>query len=158
MQPHHDAARMMAADCLCFRARRTSRAITRLYDEALRPLGVHATQLTLLNAITMCGAAGAPMGRLASVLAMDATTLSRNLRPLIAAKLVRLARQPADARTRIAKLTPSGERLVEAALPLWTDAHRRVVSMLGIETAAGLRALLDAAAGAAAEGGNHPGT
>jgi DNA-binding MarR family transcriptional regulator len=140
----------MAADCLCFRTRRTSRVITRLYDDVLRPLGIHATQLTLLNAIPMCGENGAPMGKLAQVLAMDATTLSRNLRPLVGARLVRVARLPADGRMRVARLTPSGERLVDAALPLWTEAHRRVVSMLGKETAAGLRDLLDRAAAAPA--------
>ncbi|HEX8212376.1 MAG TPA: hypothetical protein VF584_19530 [Longimicrobium sp.] len=61
----HDAARVMAADCLCFRARRVSRALTRMYGDALRPLGIQATQLTLLNAVTMCGGEGASMARLA---------------------------------------------------------------------------------------------
>ncbi|MGE5927021.1 MAG: MarR family winged helix-turn-helix transcriptional regulator [Gemmatimonadota bacterium] len=149
MEPHRGAAGIMAADCLCFRSRRAARAITRLYDEALRPLGIHATQLTLLNAIIMCGEDGAGMRRLAGVLAMDATTLSRNLRPLVQAKLVRLTRRPGDARVRVVKPTAAGERLVEAALPIWTDAHQRVVSLLGSETAAGLRDLLDAAARAA---------
>jgi DNA-binding MarR family transcriptional regulator len=141
----------MTADCLCFRARRVSRVITRLYDESLRPLGIQATQLTLLNAIAMSGEAGAMMGRLAEVLALDATTLSRNLRPLVALKLVKLGRPPGDRRVRLARLTPAGERLVAEALPLWTDAHRRVVSMLGPEAAAELRDVFDAAAASAAD-------
>ncbi|HEU4830474.1 MAG TPA: MarR family winged helix-turn-helix transcriptional regulator [Gemmatimonadales bacterium] len=149
MQPHRRAAQIMAADCLCFRARRASRGITRLYDDVLRPLGIHATQLTLLSAIAMCGPAGT-MGHLADILAMDATTLSRNLRPLVAMKLVRLGRHPDDRRMRVAQLTPAGERMVAEALPLWTDAHRRVVSILGSETAADLRDLFDTAAAATA--------
>jgi DNA-binding MarR family transcriptional regulator len=68
----------MADQCLCFRARRVSRALTRMYDEALRPLGIQATQLTLLNAIALSGAEGGPMSATAEVLAMDGTTLSRN--------------------------------------------------------------------------------
>lgn len=148
MDAHRHAAALMAADCLCFRARRASRAITRVYDDAVRPLGIHATQLTLLNAIALGGEAGGMMGRLTEVLAMDATTLSRNLRPLIAARLVRLGRDPADRRLRIARLTPAGERLLSDALPLWTAAHRRVVSLLGQDTAAALRDLFDAAASA----------
>jgi hypothetical protein len=64
-EKHHDAALVMAADCLCLRARRVSRALTRMYDDALRPLGIQATQLTLLNAVTMCGGEGATMPRLA---------------------------------------------------------------------------------------------
>ncbi|HEX6090406.1 MAG TPA: MarR family winged helix-turn-helix transcriptional regulator [Gemmatimonadales bacterium] len=151
MEPHRTAAAAMTADCLCFRARRVSRVITRLYDESLRPLGIQATQLTLLNAIAMSGERGAMMGRLADVLALDATTLSRNLRPLVALRLVKLARPPGDRRVRLARLTPAGERLVADALPLWTSAHRRVVSMLGPEAAAELRDLFDAAAAAAAD-------
>lgn len=152
MHPHHRAAQAMAADCLCFRARRAARAITRIYDDVLRPLGVQATQLTLLNAIAMSGESGAIMGRLAEVLALDATTLSRNLRPLVAMKLVRIGRHPDDGRMRVARLTSAGERVVAEALPLWTDGHRRVVSMLGGETAAELRDVLDTAVAAATAG------
>ena len=133
----------MTAECLCFRARRVSRALTRMYDEALRPLGIQATQLTLLNAVTMTAGRGT-VGRLAEILAMDQTTLSRNLRPLEKAKLVRIDRLPNDRRVRVARLTPAGERLVEAALPLWTEAHARVVTTLGTDAAAELRERFDA--------------
>lgn len=150
MTEHRDAARAMTAECLCFRARRVSRALTRLYDEALRPLGIQATQLTLLNAVAMCGEDGAPMGRVADVLAMDGTTLSRNLRPLEKAGLVRIARLPGDRRVRLAQLTPAGRQRVAEALPLWTQAHQRVVAALGAEPAAELRLRFDAAAAAAA--------
>lgn len=153
MTEHRSAARAMTADCLCFRARRVSRALTRMYDEALRPLGLQATQLTLLNAVTMCGESGAPMGRLADVLAMDGTTLSRNLRPLEKAGLVRMERLPADRRVRLALLTPAGQRMVEAALPLWTRAHERVVAALGTDAAVDLRDRFDATAAAAASAG-----
>lgn len=140
----------MAAECLCFRARRVSRALTRMYDDSLRPLGIHATQLTLLNAIAMSGDAGGAMGALADLLAMDTTTLSRNLRPLEKAGFVHIARPPADRRVRLAFLTPEGERIVAAALPLWGEAHARVVAALGVDAAADLRERFDAAASAAA--------
>ncbi|HEX2204943.1 MAG TPA: MarR family winged helix-turn-helix transcriptional regulator [Longimicrobium sp.] len=149
MTTHHDAARAMTAECLCFRARRVSRAITRMYDEALRPLGLQATQLTLLNAVAMTAGRGT-MARLADVLAMDQTTLSRNLRPLERAGLVEVARLPADRRVRVARLTPRGERTVADALPLWSAAHARVVAALGAEGAADLRDRFDAASSAAA--------
>lgn len=153
MNEHQRAARAMTADCLCFRARRVSRALTRMYDEALRPLGLQATQLTLLNAVTMCGEGGAPMSRLADVLAMDATTLSRNLRPLEKAGLVRMERLPADRRVRLATLTPAGQRMVAEALPLWTRAHERVVAALGTDAATELRDRFDATTTAAASAG-----
>jgi DNA-binding MarR family transcriptional regulator len=140
----------MADECLCFRARRVSRALTRLYDEALRPLGIQATQLTVLNAIAMVGGDGAPMGRLADILVMDPTTLSRNLRPLVHAGLVRIARAPDDRRVRLVRLTPRGERRIQEALPLWTLAHERVVTALGPEAASELRDRFDATIAAAA--------
>jgi DNA-binding MarR family transcriptional regulator len=138
----------MAAECLCFRARRVSRLITRIYDDALRPLGIQATQLTLLNAVTMFGDAGATMARLADVLAMDDTTLSRNLRPLKAAGLVRVESLASDRRVRVAHLTPTGARLVADALPHWERAHASVVASLGPTSAEELRARLDAVAAA----------
>jgi DNA-binding MarR family transcriptional regulator len=147
---HRTAAQIMTDECLCFRARRVSRVLTRLYDEALRPLGIQATQLTLLNAIAMCGERGAPMRRLAEILAMDGTTLTRNVRPLEKSGLVRVAREPSDRRVRVVRLTPEGERLIEGALPLWTQAHERVITALGSEEAAELRDRFDATLAAAA--------
>jgi len=148
MKKTRKAAQVMTADCLCFRARRVSRALTRMYDEALRPLGIAATQLTLLNAVTMAGEA-ATMGTLAEILAMDGTTLSRNLRPLEKAGLVAIARHPEDRRVRVARLTGEGQRMVEDALPLWTRAHERVVAALGRDSALELRDRFDAAVAAA---------
>jgi DNA-binding MarR family transcriptional regulator len=133
----------MAAECLCFRARRVSRLITRMYDEALRPLGIQATQLTLLNAITLFGERGATMGRLADVLAMDQTTLSRNLRPLASGGLLRVAPLESDRRVRVATLTGAGRRMVADALPLWEQAHDRVVAALGGTAAGELRDRFD---------------
>ena len=154
MTAHHAAARLMADECLCFRARRVSRALTRIYDEALRPLGIQATQLTLLNAIALSGEEGGPMSETAELLAMDGTTLSRNLHPLEKAGLVRVGRDPADRRVRIVLLTPAGRRLIQQALPLWKRAHRQVVATLGSAEARELRDRFDATVLAAT--GQHP--
>ena len=140
----------MAAECLCFRARRVSRLITRVYDEELRPLGIHATQLTLLNAITLLeGSGGATMVTLADVLAMDQTTLSRNLRPLEVAGLVRTERLAEDRRVRVLRMTNVGARTVADALPLWERAHQRLLAALGRAPAVELRDRFDAVAEAA---------
>jgi DNA-binding MarR family transcriptional regulator len=143
----------MAAECLCFRARRVSRLITRMYDEALRPLGIQATQLTLLNAVTMFGDSGATMARLADVLAMDQTTLSRNLRPLVSAGWVRVATRASDRRVRVATSSGAGRRVVAEALPLWEQAHQRVVAALGSPAAGELRDRFDEVAAATRPGG-----
>lgn len=146
----------MTADCLCFRARRVSRALTRMYDDALRPLGIQATQLTLLNAVAMHGERGATMARLAEILAMDTTTLSRALKPLETAGLLQVARMETDRRVRIARLSEAGARCVQAALPLWTAAHARVVDALGAESALDLRERFDSVTAAAARAETAP--
>lgn len=150
MADHRHAARLMAGECLCFRARRASRALTRLYDDALRPLGIQASQLSVLNVIAMVDERGgeAAMGVLSDALVMDRTTLSRNLRPLEKAGLVRIAPSPADARARLVRLTSKGERTLAEALPLWKSANARVVAVLGADSAAALRGRLDAAVAA----------
>jgi DNA-binding MarR family transcriptional regulator len=142
-----DVAQAIRADCLCFRARRASRLITRAYDEALRPLGIQATQLTLMSAIAAAGEFGQTMGSLANVLAIDAATLSRNLRLIEKSGLADIGRSDSDRRVRIVRLTPAGERVLGEALPLWRAAQAEVVRALGgAEEASDLRARLDGAA------------
>lgn len=157
MANYLEAAAAMANDCLCFRARRVSRALTRLYDEALRPLGIQATQLTVLNAIAMMsspraangGHLAGSIGSIAEVLGMDSTTLSRNVRPLEKDGLVRIDRSSADRRVRLLRLTSDGERRVAEALPMWKKAHGRVVDALGADAAAALCEQFDATVAAA---------
>jgi DNA-binding MarR family transcriptional regulator len=106
----------------------------------------------LLNAIALGGEGGAAMKPLADFLVMDRTTLSRNLRPLQRAGLVKVARSPDDARVRLLLLTHAGRRVVREALPLWVQAHGRVVEALGSREAAELRRRLDAALAATSSG------
>lgn len=146
----------MAADCYCFRARRASRLLTRVYDEALRPLGVQTSQLSVLVVIAMAPEAGAPLAVLADVLVMDRTTLSRNLRPLEKAGLVQLARAPRDGRVRLAQLTGAGQQVVEQGYPLWQQAQQKVAAALGTGPAAELRSRLDAVVGAVSGGRTPP--
>jgi DNA-binding MarR family transcriptional regulator len=135
-----DAARAMESECICMRVRRTSRALSRLYDENLRPTGLQASQLTLLGAAAALGdAGGANMGKMADVLGMDRTTLTRNVRPLEKAGLLRVARDPADARARIVLLTRAGEQAIEEAFPLWEKSQKRVRSLLGASQVENLR-------------------
>lgn len=97
----------------------------------------------------MSGEEGARLSGLAEVLAMDGTTLSRNLRPLEKAGLVEIGRLPSDRRVRLVELTSAGRRLIEDALPLWQRAHERVVAFLGPEAAAELRDRFDVTVAAA---------
>src|SRR5690349_648101 len=113
------AARTIAAECSCIRARQTARALSKIYDDALRPSGVQASQLPVIVAVAHFGERGASIHALANVLVMDRSTLSRSLRPLEKMGLLRVARSPEDARSRLVLLTKQGERTLERLYPLW---------------------------------------
>lgn len=127
----------VARTCTYFHVRRATRALAERFDAALRPVGLKGTQFTLLVAIRL---AEAPrLGRLAEVLGMDRTTLSRNLRPLERDGLV--ASGPGDdRRARMLRLTPAGEERLRAAYPLWEREQARIVAALGHDTWRGLMA------------------
>lgn len=145
MEPS-EIARAIGAECLCFRSRRLARLLTRHFDEALRPLGIQATQLTLLAAIAGPGREGQSMTRLHEFLAMDPTTLSRNLKPLQNARLVIVERAERDKRARVVKLTVEGECLLTKALPLWRQAQDQLTETFGVDQSAALRRQLELAA------------
>jgi DNA-binding MarR family transcriptional regulator len=125
------AARAIAAECTCIRARQAARALTKLYDEALRPAGIQTSQVSVLVAVAHFGEAGASIHALADVLGMDRSTLSRNLRPLEKLGLLRVARSPEDARLRLVLLTKQGERVIERVYPLWQRAQRELEKRAG---------------------------
>jgi DNA-binding MarR family transcriptional regulator len=136
--------------CTCAALRRTARRLTRTYDRALRPAGLRLTQYSVLaNLARAAGEGGAlTVTDLARRLAMDRTTLTRNLRPLEAAGWLRIGAGP-DRRSRAVEITEEGRRLLVAARPLWQAAERTFRQALGREEAAELRRLLDAAMGSA---------
>ena len=116
--------------CACFNSRKAARAVTRFYDRMLAPSGLKATQLTMLGAISISGTAR--MSELASLLALDKTTLTRNLRRLQADGLIAIT-TGADRRARVVELTHTGTDALERALPLWREAQRRMVEHMGQE-------------------------
>jgi DNA-binding MarR family transcriptional regulator len=86
------------------------------------------------------------MPRLHDFLAMDPTTLSRNLKPLQNAGLVSVERAEKDGRARIVRLTSEGERVLAEALPLWRQAQDRLVEIFGEDQSVALRRQLELAA------------
>lgn len=114
--------------CICVNLRRASRAITELYDRALAPSGLKVTQYALLRAVFRAGTV--TITDLAERVALDRTTLSRNLAPLQRRGLVRVS-SGADKRVRQVSLAPGGQRAMERALPLWQQAQAQVRERLG---------------------------
>ncbi len=113
--------------CVCFAVRRAARAVTQYYDRCLRPSGLRATQFTLL--VLLARSKGLSLNRAAERLRMERTTLTRNLRPLLAKRYVRV-RSGHDRRTRLLAVTQKGADAVAAALPHWRAAQRATTERL----------------------------
>jgi len=128
--------------CMFLGLRRADRAAMQIYDEALRPCGLRATQFGLLVALRVL--APVSVSELARNAVMDRTTLTRNLAPLERAGLVRV--EPGkDRRVRMVSLTAWGQRALARAHPSWQDAQTRAQTLLGKELSSGLIARLHAA-------------
>lgn len=110
--------------CLCLAVRRAARALSRRFDEAFRPLGITNGQFSLMMALNRPGPVR--MVDVAATLAMDRTTLTASLKPLVQRGLVALVMDPEDARVRHLRLTEEGRALLVAALPIWKREHETV--------------------------------
>src|SRR6516164_8808172 len=105
---------MLLDTCMCHKTRMAARVVTRAYDDALRVVGLRASQVSVLAAV---GARGAlSIKSLADTLQMERTTLTRNLRPLEERGYVVLAPERRY-RSRILTLTPVGRAALLEALP-----------------------------------------
>jgi len=114
--------------CLCLHTQRAARRIGRRFDDALRPFGLTNGQFSLLMSLNR--PEPARMGGLAELLAVDRTTLTAALKPLQRRGLVEVARDPADARSRLLTLTAAGLDLLARALPVWRVAHAEMEARL----------------------------
>jgi DNA-binding MarR family transcriptional regulator len=117
----------VCAACHCLAARRSARAITRLYDAKLRPHGLRATQFSILTALALRGPM--PMGELAERLGLERTTLTRSAALLEKRGWITSDRS-SDRRERPIKLTASGRRKLESAFSAWKAAQDSVEQKL----------------------------
>ena len=120
----------IAATCAGFNLRRASRAVTQHFDHALAPVGLRTTQFTLLGALALGGPVS--INQLSMRLVMDRTTLTRNLRLLRDAGLVRAARSRAGRMVRY-ELTEIGCETLARAIPHWREAQDGIVGAFGAE-------------------------
>ena len=132
--------------CACANIRRAARAVTQLYDEALKPSGLRSTQFALLQVLVRAGKA--TQGRMGEILGIDSTTLSRTLATLESAGWIR-STPGSDRRERYVELTSAGRRLHDRAVPAWEAVQRRYRERLGADKWAEMLTLLTSAAHAA---------
>jgi DNA-binding MarR family transcriptional regulator len=114
--------------CMCGSFRRTSRALTQLYEEALRPVGLRATQFTILQALSLAGEVS--QGQLGEMLAMDSTSLTRTL-GIMSRKGWVAERRGRDRRQRWLCLASAGEIKLKQVLPVWEKVQSRLQRTLG---------------------------
>ncbi len=119
-----------AQGCVCFNIRKSARVITKLYEEALHPTGLRATQFTLLVATRVMGTA--TISDLAHGLVMDRTTLTRNMKPLEKQGFIKVIPGKVDRREREVTLTRAGQDILLEALPLWKTVQEAVIESLGV--------------------------
>ena len=110
--------------CLCLHVQRAARALARRFDVAMRPLGLTNGQFSLMMALNR--PAPAPMAPVATLLAMDRTTLTAALKPLKRRGLIAIAADPKDRRGKLLSLTDDGRAILSAAVPIWTRVHAEV--------------------------------
>lgn len=115
--------------CLCLHVQRAARALARRFDEALRPLDISNGQFSLMMSLNR--PEPPTISAVASVLAMDRTTLTAALKPLERRGLIEIFVDPDDRRLRRIRLTPDGERLLAEAVPIWRETHEMLDSQFG---------------------------
>jgi DNA-binding MarR family transcriptional regulator len=118
----------VAGECIAVRLRMLNRVITNVYDDALRPLDLKVSQMNILVAAAKMGTA-----RPADVcehLHLDVSTLSRNVERMRARGWLEVVPSE-DGRSQPFRLTLPGRRLLEKAIPAWSQAQQKVKKMLG---------------------------
>jgi DNA-binding MarR family transcriptional regulator len=114
--------------CLCLHVQRAARALARRFDEALRPLDLTNGQLSLIMSLNR--PEPPTMKSVATLLAMDRTTLTAALKPLERRGLIRVAPDKEDRRNRLLSLTARGKKLLARAVPIWQQTHIEVEALL----------------------------
>ncbi|PZU07959.1 MarR family winged helix-turn-helix transcriptional regulator [Sphingomonas sp.] len=133
--------------CACTVLRKTSRAVTRFYDEAIAASGLSISQFALLRTLGRMGPT--PLSQLAEEMVMERTSLYRMIAPLEARGLVSVTQ--GAGRARVAALAPEGRTIIDGIAGTWDATQARFVRALGEEKWQALRVLLADATRAAEE-------
>jgi DNA-binding MarR family transcriptional regulator len=119
----------LATMCVCNNLRRTSRAVTNYYDRLLGQVSdVRMSQVIVLVVLYLAGPQ--TIHELAELMALDRTTIGRNLRPLAQQGLLTLT-PGSDQRTRVVTLTAQGQETLLCVVPQWERAQEHMVTGIG---------------------------
>jgi DNA-binding MarR family transcriptional regulator len=126
--PPYETTLLVRDSCLCLHVQRAARALARRFDDAFRPLGLTNGQFSLMMSLNRPEPPS--MAAVASLLAMDRTTLTAALKPLERRGLLEITADQADRRARVMTLTPKGRRLLARAVPIWKSTHAAIEDLL----------------------------
>lgn len=129
------SVKIMAEECVAVRLRLLTRAVTRIYNKALRPFGINISQLNVLAAVAYLG--GAKQQKVCEVLHMHKSTLSRDLTRMQAAGWIR-SDAGEDGRVTLLRITAGGKKLLEKAFPAWEVAQQEAGKLVGERDVASL--------------------
>lgn len=132
---------MDKSHCFNLAMRKSSRLITQFYEERLAEAGLKVGQFSILRAVANLQVTSNK--QLQSILVLDQTTLSRNLKPLIRDGFLNLSRSAEDSRLKQISLSDSGKALYLQALPLWQAAQDELIDKMGAADAAKMLKLAD---------------
>ena len=117
----------IASPCLCNALRQASRAVSRLYDDELRVVGLRTTQYSLLSRLSRVGQVR--QRDLGGMTSLDETTLTRNLRLLIDSGWIAIGTGD-DRREKLVRLTKAGKAKLRQSRPAWERAQDRIRARL----------------------------
>ena len=141
MRKPPDIAEQITSQRLMGRTRYLARVLTGIYDDEVRRFGVQASQVTLLATIAAYG----PVRRsdLGRWLQFDSSTLTRNLRVMLANAWVKEVSDGKDGRGLPLQVTPSGAELLQALGPSWRKAQSRAEQLIGSDGRIAVKGLFD---------------
>ncbi|WP_415890701.1 MarR family winged helix-turn-helix transcriptional regulator [Neptuniibacter sp. SY11_33] len=127
--------------CINFSLRKAVRVLNRIYDQYLAEAGLTGGQFSILFVVHELDVA--TNKKLQSILVLDQTTLTRNLKPLLREGYLSSVPSVTDRRQKNLSLTPEGKAKFLEAREQWFKAQQKIYKELGPELSEQLISLSD---------------
>jgi len=114
--------------CVCFNLRKSARAITQVYDNMFRSIGLRVSQLSIINSVNMIGSL--TVQELADAIATDRTTIARNIKPLVRDGYIKV-QTGEDRRSKEIVSTAKGEAIAKKAMSIWQKYNDKITKKMG---------------------------
>jgi len=114
--------------CICFNLRKAARAITQVYDQMFREIGLTAGQISIL--LSLCTIGQMTVSELSQAMSTERTTITRNLKPLVRDDLLEIS-VGEDKRSRQVSITPKGRELCDRSHRLILEFQSKLDRTVG---------------------------